>query len=73
MFHFELVPYCRSIDSNFYSQPFEPMDDALKLKYPALVNRRRVILQQDNATAHTSHLTKNKIQEVKIGVRDFLP
>ena len=41
------------------------MRAALKLKYPALVIRRPVLLQQDNVPAHASRLTNNKIQEIQ--------
>ena len=57
--NFELFPNGRSIDSNLYYQQLEPIHAVLKLEYPALVNRRRVLLQDDNAPAHTSRLTKN--------------
>ena len=63
--HFELVPNGRSIVSNLYSQQLQRMHAILKLKYPASVNRRQVLLQQDNTTAHTFRLTKNKIQEIQ--------
>ena len=35
----------------------------LSRKYPALVNRKRVLLQPDNAKPHTARRTKEKIKE----------
>jgi histone-lysine N-methyltransferase SETMAR len=34
-------------------------------KYPALVNRKRVLLQQDNARPHTARKTLQKIEELE--------
>jgi histone-lysine N-methyltransferase SETMAR len=34
-------------------------------KYPALVNRKRVLLQQDNARPHTAKNTLQKIEELE--------
>jgi hypothetical protein len=34
-------------------------------KYPALVNRKRVLLQQDNARPHTAKKTLQKIEELE--------
>jgi histone-lysine N-methyltransferase SETMAR len=34
-------------------------------KYPALVNRKRVLLQQDNAHPHTTKKTLQKIEELE--------
>jgi histone-lysine N-methyltransferase SETMAR len=34
-------------------------------KYPALVNRKRVLLQQDNARPHTAKKTPQKIEELE--------
>jgi hypothetical protein len=36
----------------------------LSRKYPALVNRRRVLLQQDNASPHTARKTNGKLREL---------
>jgi histone-lysine N-methyltransferase SETMAR len=36
----------------------------LSRKYPALVNRRRVLLQQDNASPHTARESKERLREL---------
>ncbi|XP_014791252.1 histone-lysine N-methyltransferase SETMAR-like [Octopus bimaculoides] len=36
----------------------------VKLICPALVNRKRAILQQDSARPHTARATRNKLQEL---------
>ena len=43
----------------------------MKRRYPGLVNRKRVLLQQDNAPAHRATLMRNKIEELD-GI-DVLP
>ena len=39
------------------------MYTVLKEKYPALVNRNRVLFQQDNSRSHTSRKTPQKLEE----------
>ena len=65
--HFELVPEGLAINAELYSQQLERMYEnaALGERYPALVNRKRVLLQQDNARPHTAHLTQEKIAELE--------
>ena len=63
--HFELVPNNRAIDAELYSAQLDRMHTALAQKYPALVNRKRVILQQDNASPHIARRTKEKIRELE--------
>jgi histone-lysine N-methyltransferase SETMAR len=41
------------------------MYTALLEKYPALVNRKRMLLQQDNARPHTAKKTLQKIEELE--------
>ena len=63
--HFELVSDGRGITAQLYSEQLERMYEVLKCKYPALVNRKRVLLQQDNAPPHVARTTKDKITELK--------
>jgi hypothetical protein len=48
-----------------YSQQSEKMYTVLFEKYPALVNRKRVLLQQDNARPHMAKKTLQKIEELE--------
>lgn len=63
--YFELVPDGRAINADLYSQQLERMQAAVARKYPGLVRRRRVLLQQDNAPAHTARSTQQKLQELE--------
>lgn len=60
--HFELIPDGRTITSELYCEQLERMYQALVMFYPALVNRKRALLQQDNARPHTSAITQEKIK-----------
>ena len=62
--HHELVPNSRTIDADLYCAQLDRMYAELSRKYPALVNRKRVLLQQDNARPHTARKTKEKIKEL---------
>lgn len=62
--HWELVADGRAIDAGLYSEQLERVHAALRSKYPSLVNRRQVLLQHDNAPAHTSRVVKEKINEL---------
>jgi histone-lysine N-methyltransferase SETMAR len=55
----------RTINAEVFSQQLEKMYTVLLEKYPALVNRRRVLLQQDNARPHTAKKTPQKIEELE--------
>jgi histone-lysine N-methyltransferase SETMAR len=62
--HFELVPNGRAINAELYCQQLDRVYDKLKQKYPILVNRKRVLMQQDNAKPHTAKKTKDKFEEL---------
>jgi hypothetical protein len=51
--YYEHVPDGRMINAEVYSQQLEKMYMVLLEKHPALVNQKRVLLQQDNACPHT--------------------
>jgi [histone H3]-lysine36 N-dimethyltransferase SETMAR len=61
--HFELVPEGRAMNSELYCEQLDRMYTVLKEKYPALVNRKHVLFQQDNARPHTSRRTLQKLDE----------
>jgi len=62
--HWELLPPNSTVDSNVYCQQLDIVNYALLKKYPALVNRRRVLLLHDNARPHVSKVTQNKIKDL---------
>jgi len=62
--HFELLPRNKTINSEIYCQQLERLSDALLHKRPTLVNRKGVIFHHDNATPHTSFVTRMKLLEL---------
>lgn len=62
--HWELVPDGRAIDGKLYEEQLQRVYDALKVKYPSMVNRGQALLQHDNAPAHRSGTVKRKIEEL---------
>jgi histone-lysine N-methyltransferase SETMAR len=65
LIYYELVPDGRKINAEVYSQQLEKMYTVLLEKYPALVNRKSVLLQQDNVRPHTAKKTLQKIEELE--------
>ena len=63
--HFELVSNGRAINAELYCQQLDRVYDKLKEKYPALINRKRALMQQDNAKPHTAKKTKDKFKELE--------
>jgi hypothetical protein len=64
--YYEFVPDARMTNADVYAQQLEKMYTVFARKYPALVNRRHVLLQQDNARPHTTKKTLQKIEELKL-------
>jgi histone-lysine N-methyltransferase SETMAR len=65
LIYYELVPDGRTINAEVYSQQLKKMYTVLLEKYPPLVNRKRLLLQQDNARPHTAKKTLQKIEELE--------
>jgi histone-lysine N-methyltransferase SETMAR len=65
LIYYDIVPAGRTINAEVYSQQLEKMYTVLLETYPALVNRKRVLLQQDNARPHTAKKTLHKIEELE--------
>jgi histone-lysine N-methyltransferase SETMAR len=65
LIYYELVPDGRTINAEVHSQKLEKMYTVLLKKYPALVNRKGVLLQQDNTCPHTVKKTLQKIEELE--------
>ena len=63
--YWELVPDGRAIDAHLYSQQLQHVYESLRHRYPALINRKRVLLQHDNAPAHWSHLVQQTLAELQ--------
>ena len=61
--HFELLPNGVTVDADLYCAQLDRMFAKLQQKYPSLVNRKRVLLQQDNAKPHTAKKTVSKIED----------
>ena len=51
--------------SNFYCEQLDRVYAEMKRWYPALVNRKGIILQQDNAPAHRARSTQSKFVELE--------
>ena len=68
---YQLLPNGKAVNAQLYSEQLDQVYEVLKRRYPGLVNRKRVLLQQDNAPAHRATLTRNKIEELD-GI-DVLP
>ena len=60
--YFGFVPNGRAVDAELYSEQIERVYEILRLKYPALVNRKLVLYQHDDAPAHRARLTRDKIR-----------
>jgi histone-lysine N-methyltransferase SETMAR len=65
LIYYELVPDGCMINAEVYSQQLEKMLVVLLEKYSALVNRKCVLLQQDNAHPHTVKKTLQNIEELE--------
>jgi histone-lysine N-methyltransferase SETMAR len=65
LIYYELVPYGSMINAEVYSQQLEKIYMVLLEKYPALVNQKHILLQQDNARPHTVKKTLQKIEELE--------
>ncbi|XP_029639571.1 histone-lysine N-methyltransferase SETMAR-like [Octopus sinensis] len=59
------VPGSRTIYANLYSEQLDRMYAIVRQEYPALVNRKRALLQQDNVRPHIARTTGNKYQELE--------
>lgn len=62
--HFELLQPGQTITSEFYCQQLDRLHQQLTIKRPALLNRKGVILQLDNARPHSAKRTQEKIRQL---------
>lgn len=49
---FETIPEGRAVNSDIYCDQIARLYELLRQKYPGLINRKRALLQQDNAPPH---------------------
>ena len=56
--YFELVPDGHSINAELYCAQLERVQAVLHERFPELINRKRVLFQQDNAKPHTALKTQ---------------
>ena len=59
--YWELVPQGRTVDGTLYAEQLQRVYDIVRLRYPALVNRKRLLLQFDNGLCHKSRRVRQKI------------
>ncbi|GFX81796.1 mariner Mos1 transposase [Trichonephila clavipes] len=59
--YYELLPYGQTLNSDLYCQQLKHLHLAIEQKRPELANRRGVVFHQDNARAHTSVTTHQKL------------
>lgn len=63
--HFELLLANQAITGEVYCAQLERLDQALREKESALVNRKGVILQNDNTQPHTARSTTEKLRHLE--------
>lgn len=61
----ELLPDGQSINGELYVRQLTKVNAALTDKWPALVNRSKVIYQHDNARPHIAKVVKEKLTDLK--------
>lgn len=69
--HFESVPYSHVVNVDLYAQQLQCIYNTLKTHYPALVNWRHTLLQNDNDPANTANMTKCKLEKLEVLLQLF--
>lgn len=62
--HYELLKPNEKLNSERYCQQLDDLNQAIKVKRPAMFNRKHIILHQDNARPHTALGTRQKIGQL---------
>ena len=62
--HYELLPMGQTVTGDLYSQQLECVQQALRQKKPALVNRKGVLFRHDNARPHVMWVVQDTIQQL---------
>ena len=71
--YFELLPDNITINSEVNWNQLDKLSDALKEKKSELVNRNGEVFHQDNARAHTSLITRQKLLQLEWDVLPHPP
>lgn len=64
LIYFELVPNGVGITADIYSEQLEKVYAVLAQRYPALINRGKILIQQDNARPHVARKTRQTIENL---------
>ena len=62
--YMELLEPGQTITAERYCQQLQRLAEAACAKFPALANRKGILLQQDNARPHSAKITQQKIREL---------
>jgi len=62
--HYELLSSNQTINSEFYCEQLQRLQQVIESKRPELINRRGVVFHHDNARPHTSLMTRQKLREL---------
>ena len=62
--HFELLKPGETITAELYCQQLDRLHSELLVKRQALINRKGVILQHDNARPYAARLTQQKLRQL---------
>jgi len=62
--HYELLSSNQRINSEFYCEQLQRLQQAIERKRPELINTRGVIFYHDNARPYTSLMTRQKLREL---------
>lgn len=62
--HYELLPPGKTINSDFYCEQLDRLNQKIQKKRPELFNRKGIVFHQDNARPHTALTTRKKLREL---------
>jgi [histone H3]-lysine36 N-dimethyltransferase SETMAR len=63
--YWELLKDGHAVDGKLYSEQLDRVYEVLRTRYPELINRKRALLQHDNAPAHKSKLVQKKLADLE--------
>ncbi|GFV85331.1 histone-lysine N-methyltransferase SETMAR [Trichonephila clavipes] len=67
--HFEMVKPGETVNADLYCEQLDRLNESLIEKYPAIINRKGVILQHDNARPHCARKMLEKINRLGCELR----